>query len=81
MGNKWFAESAQDTAAWGKQFFKFDQEPFFTVRVQVPNSVAEQMMRVPMLDGIGSARSAEGAVIDLMNGQGPIDALGANAVP
>jgi hypothetical protein len=81
MGNKWFAESAQDASAWGKQFFGMDKQPFFTVRVQVPNSVAEQMMRVPSLDGIGPARSAEGAVIDLINGQGSIDALGANAVP
>jgi hypothetical protein len=81
MGNKWFAESAEDAAAWGKKFFNFDNEPIFTVRVRVPNSVADQMMRVPMLDGIGPARSAEGAVIDLINGQGSIDALGANAVP
>jgi len=79
--NKWFAESAHDAAAWGKKFFKFDDEPFFTVRVQVPNSVANRMMRVPLLDGIGPARSAEGAVLDWINAQSSIDALGANAVP
>ena len=71
MGNKWFAESAQDASAWGKLFFKMDSEPVFTVRVQVPNSVAAQMMRVPRLDAIGPARSAEGAVIDLINSKVP----------
>lgn len=81
MGNKWFAESAHDAAAWGKQFYRMDRQPFFTVRVQLPDSVAGQMMRMPRLDGIGPARSAEGAVLDLINRHGTIDVLGANAIP
>ena len=81
MGNKWFAESAEDAASWGKQFFKMDGQPFFTVRVHVPNSIAEQMMRIPMLDGIGPARSAEGVVLDLLNQNATIDVLAATPVP
>jgi len=60
MGNKWFAESAKDASAWGKQFFKMDGQTFYTVRVQVQNSVAGQMWRTPMLGAIGPARSVEG---------------------
>jgi len=55
MGNKWFAESAADAAAWGKKFYAFDKEAVFTLRVDVPNDLAGQMMRVPKLDGIGPA--------------------------
>lgn len=39
------------------------------------------VLRVPRLDGIGPARSAEGAVLDQINRHGAIDALGANALP
>ncbi|MEI8109255.1 MAG: RHS repeat-associated core domain-containing protein, partial [Verrucomicrobiota bacterium] len=53
MGNKWFAESAADAAAWGKKFYAFDKEPVFTLRVEVPDSVANQMLRMDRLDGIG----------------------------
>jgi hypothetical protein len=80
MGNKLFAESVQDATAWGKLFFKMDKQPFFTVRVQVPNSLAKQLIRVERLDGIGPARSAEGAVLDRINSRGTIDVLGANAL-
>ena len=53
MGNKWFAESAQDAAAWGKQFFGMDKQPFVTVRVQVPNSVCvgRSLERIVLLAG------------------------------
>ncbi|AKJ29719.1 hypothetical protein AAW51_3028 [Caldimonas brevitalea] len=81
MGNKWFAESAEDAAAWGKKFYAFDKEPVFTLRVQVPDDVAQQMMRVPRLDGIGPARSADGALLRQINSRGTIDALNGNALP
>lgn len=58
-----------------------DGQLFYALRVRVPNSVGEKMMRVPSLDGIGPARSAEGRVLDLINQHGKIDVLSANAGP
>lgn len=81
MGNKWFAERAGDATSWGKWFFKSDKQPFFTLRVEVPNSVAQQMKRVLKLDGIGPARSAQGAVLDAINQQGTFTVLRGNVLP
>ena len=81
MGNKWFAESATDAAAWGKKFYAFDKEAVFTLRVEVPNDLARQMMRVPKLDGIGPARSADGLLLQQINSRGKIDALTGNLLP
>ncbi|MBK8012200.1 MAG: RHS repeat-associated core domain-containing protein [Deltaproteobacteria bacterium] len=81
MGNKWFAESPGDATSWGKWFFKSDRQPIFTLRVDVPNSVAQQMIRVPKLDGIGPARSAQGAVLDAINQQGTFSVLRGNVLP
>jgi hypothetical protein len=75
MGNKWFAESAADAAAWGKKFFGFDKEAVFTIRVRVPNDLASKMMRDRKLDGIGPARSADAKLLDEINRRGRIDAL------
>jgi len=61
--------------------FSMDGQLFYALRVRVPNSVGEKMMRVPSLDGIGPARSAEGRVLDLINQHGKIDVLSANAGP
>ena len=81
MGNKWFAESASDAAAWGKKFYTFDKEAVFTMKIDVPNNIAEQMMRVDRLDGIGAARSADGALLNLINQQGTIKALNGSVLP
>ncbi|WNG15531.1 SpvB/TcaC N-terminal domain-containing protein [Cystobacter fuscus] len=81
MGNKWFAETPRDAAAWGKKFFAWDKEPVWTLRVEIPKPVADQMMRNPMLDGIGPARSAQGAVLDLINQNGRVGVLNGNVVP
>ena len=81
MGNKWFAESAADAAAWGKKFFAFDKEAFFTLRVEVPNDLAKQMMKNPRLDGVGPARSADGTLLQQINSRGKIDALTGNVLP
>jgi len=81
MGNKWFAESASDAAAWGKKFYAFDKEPVFTLRVEVPDSVANKMMRMDRLDGIGPARSADGSLLQVINEQGTIKVLNGNVLP
>ncbi|WP_284403117.1 hypothetical protein, partial [Acidovorax sp. SUPP2825] len=81
MGNKWFAESATDAAAWGKKFYAFDKEAVFTLRVEIPNSLANQMMRVPKLDGIGPARSADGQLLQQINSRMNINAFTGNLLP
>jgi ketopantoate hydroxymethyltransferase len=81
MGNKWFAESATEAAGLGKKFYAFDKEAVFTLRVEVPNDLARQMMRVPKLGGIGAARSADGQLLQQINSRGKIDALTGNLLP
>ncbi|MDA8444385.1 RHS repeat-associated core domain-containing protein [Paracidovorax valerianellae] len=81
MGNKWFAESATDAAAWGKKFYSFDKEAVFTLRVEIPNALASQMMRVPKLDGIGPARSADGQLLQQINSRMNINAFTGNLLP
>ena len=81
MGNKWFAETPGDAAAWGKSFYRYDQEPVFTLQVKVPNSAASQMMRNPSLDGIGPARSASDGLLDIINQKGTIKVLNGNVLP
>jgi RHS repeat-associated protein len=80
LGNKFFAESAEDAAKWGREFFVHDKEPFFILRVRVSNAVASQLQRWRLLDEIGPARSAEGTVLELLNKNAVFDILGANPV-
>jgi hypothetical protein len=81
MGNKWFAESASDAAAWGKKFYAFDKEPIFTLKIDVPENISNQMMRMERLDGIGAARSADGTLLDMINQHGTIKALDGSVLP
>ncbi|WP_017444196.1 hypothetical protein [Gayadomonas joobiniege] len=79
MGNKWFAESAEDAAAWGKKFFKWDKEPVWTIRVTVPKSQADTFMRMPNLDGIGPARSVDAQQLKALNSSADVGVLMGNA--
>src|SRR5262245_53135076 len=56
---KWFAESPADAARWGRRFYQMGGPPFHLVEVEMPVDVADQMFRLPNLDGIGPARYAD----------------------
>jgi len=67
MAGKWFAETSSDAAEWGRRFYQWNQIPFSIVRVDIPDSVVEQMYKIPNLDNIGPARWAEGDLLDTIN--------------
>ncbi|WP_027708948.1 RHS repeat domain-containing protein [Zooshikella ganghwensis] len=81
MGNKWFAESAEDAASWGKKFFAWDKEPVWTLKVTLPNSTASKFMRTPRLDNIGPARSADAELLKELNENSSIKVLMGNVNP
>ena len=80
MGNKWFAESAEDAAAWGQKFFKWDKEPVWTLKVTLPKSTADTFGRRSRLDGIGPARSADAGQLKALNANANVKALMGNAL-
>jgi hypothetical protein len=53
---KWFAESANDAAEWGRQLY--GSTPFHLVAVVLPLDIADGFFRLRRLDGIGPARFA-----------------------
>lgn len=57
LSGKWFAESPEHAEQWGNRFYQ--NSNFRIVEVMFPSSIADAFFRVPMLDGIGSARYAE----------------------
>ena len=67
MQGKWFAESADDAAAWGRAFYRYGGGAFYIVQASVPRAVADRMFRHPRLDGIGPARYADEGLLRLMN--------------
>src|SRR5262245_50960685 len=67
MQGKWFAESAAHASVWGLSLSQFGAGAFHVVQTEVPQAVADQMFRVPLLDQIGPARYAEGDLLDLIN--------------
>lgn len=81
MGSKWFAESADDAARWGRWFYGQDRNPFFTLEIEVPKSLAEKMGRDPNLDWIGPARSADDALLREISGSSTMNILSGNVVP
>lgn len=81
MGNKWFAESASDAAAWGKKFFAWDKEPVWTLKVTLPKSTADTFMRKPKLDNIGPARSADASPLQELNSTATVTVLMGSVVP
>jgi RHS repeat-associated protein len=66
-GGKWFAESAEHATQWGRAL----EGPgnFRVIEVRMPTKAADQLMRVPRLDGIGPARYGE---LDQLNGRGAV---------
>jgi hypothetical protein len=81
MGNKWFAENATDAATWGKKFYKWDKEPIWTLRISLPKTTADKLMRNPNLNNIGAARSADKSLLKEVNNKSAITVLMGNVVP
>lgn len=68
MAGKWFAETVDDAAQWGRRFYQWSRTPFYIIAVDVPDAVSAQMFRVANLDNIGPARwASEGDLLDLLN--------------
>jgi hypothetical protein len=58
MGGKWFAESAANARQWGEWFYGGSGN-YHVVSVELNTDLANSLMRVSKLDGIGPARYAE----------------------
>lgn len=56
LDGKWFAESGAHASEWGRVLNGGEGS---VVRVRVPNTFADQLMRLEKLDGIGPARYVE----------------------
>jgi RHS repeat-associated protein len=81
MGNKWFAENAADASSWGKWFYKYDKQSFFTLEIKAPKLLADKMMRVTKLDGIGPARSVDSSLLDALNKASEVRVLKGSVLP
>lgn len=57
LGGKWFAETLEQAERWGDLLNGRGASRILEVRL--PNSTADQLMRLERLDGIGSARFGE----------------------
>lgn len=57
LSGKWFAESVDDAAKWGELM----EGPgnYEVIQAQLPKSVADSMLCLERLDGIGPARYGE----------------------
>lgn len=64
LGGKWFAESGENASQWGRVLNNGEGS---VVKVRVPDSFANQLMRLEKLDGIGPARYAEPHQLDMLN--------------
>jgi hypothetical protein len=64
---KWFAETPQAARSWGQLLHPGDV--FHVVHLNVPQDLADQMFRLPLLDQIGPARYAEGDLLASINQQ------------
>jgi hypothetical protein len=64
---KWFAETHEHAAAWGRLFYLTSGPPFRLVVTDIPDSVAALMFLLSFLDGIGPARFADSTMINLIN--------------
>jgi RHS repeat-associated protein len=64
LGGKWFAESGEHASQWGRVLNNGEGS---VVKVRVPDSFANQLMRLEKLDGIGPARYAEPHQLDMLN--------------
>ena len=64
LGGKWFAESGEHASQWGRVLNNGEGS---IVKVRVPGSFADQLMRLEKLDGIGPARYVEPHQLDMLN--------------
>lgn len=67
LDGKWFAESGEHASQWGKAL---NGGTGSVVKVRVPSSFGNQLMRLEKLDGIGPARYAEPHQLDQLNRYG-----------
>jgi hypothetical protein len=68
---KWFAESLADAIAWGKLLHPIAATGFLVIEIDLPQTVADQFFRLPLLDGIGPARFADVTELDVLKGTAP----------
>lgn len=68
MTGKFFAETPEHAAAWGRDLI-YGKEglPFHVVETRVPTSFADRLMRWDKLDGIGPARYVDDFLLDELN--------------
>ncbi len=64
LGGKWFAESGEHASEWGRVLNNGEGS---VLKVRVPGSFADQLMRLEKLDGIGPARYVEQHQLDMLN--------------
>jgi|SRR5947209_15337154 hypothetical protein len=64
---KWFAETPEHAAAWGRRFYQYSGGPFHIVVVEIPSNVSNQMLPLANLDRIGPARYADSSLLLLIN--------------
>lgn len=57
MEGKWFAERVEEAVQWGRVLYGGH---FTIVRAHVPDSMADRLFRLPMINAIGPARFIEG---------------------
>lgn len=68
MSGKFFAETPEHAAEWGRRLI-YGKEgiPFHVVETRVPTSFADRLMRWDKLDGIGPARYVDDFLLDELN--------------
>lgn len=68
MSGKFFAETPEHAAEWGRRLI-YGKEgiPFHVVETRVPTSLADRLMRWDKLDGIGPARYVDDFLLDELN--------------
>jgi len=67
LQGKWFAEAADHASEWGGRVYQHHGGPYHIVQLDVPKDVADMLFWLPNLDQIGSARYAEGDLLDAVN--------------
>ncbi|SRR5260370_19641871 len=65
LQGKWFAESPEHAAEWGRKLFQLGS--FHLLDVEIPQDLADQMFRIPQLDRIGPARYADVGLLQAIN--------------
>jgi len=45
MGGKWFAESPENAAEWGRRFYNWEAKPFYIVQIELSEFLAAKCTR------------------------------------